>query len=252
MSDVLLQPLTWFWVALILGAVRLGHLGSRRWAVGLGVVAGLLSVLGGTPLSGWLLARLEQPYASGPALAPGSLDVVVVLGGGLSASETELAGFSVDSGYDRPVTGVTLVGRGVATNLVFGGGFRRVGDRVLEAGETQVRWWRDRLPAGVRLEYLPDCRTTRDEAVRLAELARREGWTRIGLVTSGSHLPRAMAAFAGVGLWVVPVGCDLDGLARLEKQPGWTVVPMPGDLKMFERWAHEVVGRVYYRWRGWM
>ncbi|MFM8359098.1 MAG: YdcF family protein [Verrucomicrobiota bacterium] len=246
-----MQPLVWAWLGLWVVAGRLAWRGDR---VGGAAAAGLglwLSLVGGTPLSGWLLARLERPYAVAARPGPGSADAICVLGGGHGYSPTEPAGFAAHSAFDRPLTGATLVGRGVATNLVFGGGFKEAGGRRQESGEAQVRWWRGWFPSTVRMEFLPGCLTTRDEAVRMAELARGRGWRRVVLVTSAWHLPRARAAFAREGLEVIPVGCDYEGMSRLEEGTRLPMVPTTGDLGLFTLWAHEVVGRGYYWLRGW-
>lgn len=251
MKDLLLQPLVWAWAGLWVVACRLAWRGDR---VGGAALAGLglwLSLVGGTPLAGWLLAGLERPYAAAGRPGPGSADVICVLGGGHGYSPVEPAGFAAHSAFDRPLTGVTLVGQGVATNLVFGGGFKEAEGGRQESGEAQVRWWRDRLPPTVRMDFLPGCVTTRDEAVRMAELARGRGWRRVVLVTSAWHLPRARAAFAREGLEVIPVGCDYEGTSRLEEDTRLLMVPAPGDLGLFTLWAHEVVGRCYYWLRGW-
>ena len=47
-------------------------------------------------------------------------------------------------------------------------------------------------------------RTTRENAVNTAAIFRQQGWQTGILVTSGFHMPRAFAAFASVGMRVVP------------------------------------------------
>ena len=93
------------------------------------------------------------------------------------------------------------------------------------------------------------CDTTHDEALHCAELAVQKRWTRILLVTSALHLPRAVAVFRRQGLMVVPVGCDFKAVGISST---WSLIP---SLQRFELWAlylHEKVGWWVYRWRGWI
>jgi uncharacterized SAM-binding protein YcdF (DUF218 family) len=110
------------------------------------------------------------------------------------------------------------------------------------------RWELTEVP----LSALGYCRNTRDEAVRMAELARENGWQRILLVTSAAHLARAEGAFEAVGLEVRPVGCDFVGMAAVLNRSGPVWVPQTGSLVLWENWLHEIVGMQYYRLRGWV
>lgn len=245
------QPLGLLWCGVLVLGFRLGRRGDRSGAaLGFFLVAAL-TLIGGTPFSGLLLGGVERPYLSQPSLAVGSADAILVLGGGHRFSRLEPAGFEAQAGFDRSLAGVTLAVQGVATNLVFGGGSKEVDGKFVELGGSQVNWWSGLLPDGVRLGLVDSAYTTREEALRMRELASRFGWSRIVLVSSAWHLRRATAAFANVGLKAIPVGCDFEGLARLEDRPGFTVVPTLGDLGLFGRWVYEMVGWWYYRLRGW-
>jgi len=99
---------------------------------------------------------------------PGRADAVVVFAGGDGERQQE---------------GVRLVREGVAPALVISDGG--------EPDAPRARLCRER-PAGLRLYCLtPDPATTRDEARRFAELADREGWRSLVLVTSNYHVLRA-------------------------------------------------------------
>jgi uncharacterized SAM-binding protein YcdF (DUF218 family) len=84
--------------------------------------------------------------------------------------------------------------------------------------------------------------------VEVAALARREGWTRIVLVTSASHMPRSMAAFRAVGIEPVAAPCDYTDLDPFSS--GW-LLPEARALRNTTRAIHEIVGQVWYRIRGW-
>jgi uncharacterized SAM-binding protein YcdF (DUF218 family) len=99
---------------------------------------------------------------------PGRADAVVVFAGGDG---------------ERQAEGVRLVGQGVAPVLVISDGGEPDGPR---AGLCRER------PAGLHLVcFTPDPATTRGEARRFAELAGRQGWRSLVLVTSTYHVLRA-------------------------------------------------------------
>jgi uncharacterized SAM-binding protein YcdF (DUF218 family) len=87
---------------------------------------------------------------------------------------------------------------------------------------------------------------THDEAVAVARLFRERGYTRVLAVTSPTHSRRAAAALERQGLVVfsVPAVETRFDLERLH----W-----PGDRREgFAAIAHERLGLVVYRRRGWI
>jgi uncharacterized SAM-binding protein YcdF (DUF218 family) len=99
---------------------------------------------------------------------PGRADAVVVFAGGDG---------------ERQAEGLRLVRQGVAPVLVISDGG--------EPDAPRARLCRQ-PPAGVRLYcFTPDPATTRCEARRFAELAGRQGWRSLVLVTSTYHVLRA-------------------------------------------------------------
>ena len=99
---------------------------------------------------------------------PGRADAVVVFAGGDGERQDE---------------GIRLVREGVAPVLVISDGG--------QPGSRQARVCRER-PASLRLFCVsPDPATTRGEARMFAELAERQGWRSLVLVTSNYHVRRA-------------------------------------------------------------
>jgi uncharacterized SAM-binding protein YcdF (DUF218 family) len=116
-----------------------------------------------------LVVGLSLPLFVFPATdEPGRADAVVVFAGGDG---------------ERQAAGVRLTRDGVAPVLVVSDGG--------QARSPGARMCRQR-PAGLRLVCLtPRPATTRGEARAFADLAEREGWSSLVLVTSAYHLRRA-------------------------------------------------------------
>jgi uncharacterized SAM-binding protein YcdF (DUF218 family) len=112
-------------------------------------------------LVGWL-------FVWPPHDPPGRVDAVLVLAGGDG---------------EREATGIRLVREGVAPVVVFSDGGR--------PGAPSARRCLLRVD-GVRVACLrPETSSTRGEARAFAELAGREGWRSVAVVTSSYHLRRA-------------------------------------------------------------
>jgi uncharacterized SAM-binding protein YcdF (DUF218 family) len=92
-------------------------------------------------------------------------------------------------------------------------------------------------------------RTTRENAVETARLARDKGFQRVLLVTSALHMRRAAGAFRAVGLEVVPAPTDFSvlGTGRLPN-----LLPDAGSLEATTATLHEWIGLSYYAARGWL
>ena len=63
---------------------------------------------------------------------------------------------------------------------------------------------------------------------------------------------RSKALFEKVGLEVVPVGGDLEGMSALENH--WTFYPVPwhDGFRSAALYMHEQIGWIYYSLRGWI
>jgi len=131
-----------------------------------GLLRPLVALVG---LGAVALAGLTFPLFVFPATdEPGRGDAVVVFAGGDGERQDE---------------GLRLVREGVAPVLVISDGGQPDAPR--------TRLCRER-PAGLHLVCLtPDPATTRGEARRFAELADRQGWRSLVLVTSDYHVLRA-------------------------------------------------------------
>jgi uncharacterized SAM-binding protein YcdF (DUF218 family) len=109
-----------------------------------------------------------------------------------------------------------------------------------------ARDWVRRFAPNVEVLSFGPIWNTHDEAVHLAALFRQRGWKKVLAVTSPTHTRRAAACLEKEGLDVISVPAvetDFD-LERLE---------LPGDRReAFGAIAHERLGLIVYRYRGWI
>jgi uncharacterized SAM-binding protein YcdF (DUF218 family) len=216
-----LYPLTW--VVLLLVAATILALfpfspTRLRWVRQLVVSSLLLLVTSSSPLIAYpLIGSLESWYRP-PQLTPSDrFDAIVVLGGGInekgSLRPTDEPNFL---SRNRTTCGVDLYQQGYAPTLVLTGGDARVFGRGPQVADEMKRW-------AVRLG-VPESATKIDtEARNTYENAtgtkRLIGPALILLVSSASHLPRAVPVFTKQGFRVTPAPCDY--VAQNLPREGW-------------------------------
>lgn len=172
-----------------------------RWLLGAGLLAGWVTST--TAFAGLLLAPLESRYP-GLAAPPPQAQAIVVLGGGV-----QWGADWTGQPLRETVGGVTLERLREAARLahlrvlpVWTSGGIGTNHKRAEAA-----WMRESLQDDFRVADVqaePDSLDTQANAVRTAERLRAAGVTRIVLVTSAAHMPRATWLFRREGLDVTP------------------------------------------------
>ena len=112
-------------------------------------------------------------------------------------------------------------------------------DLLLRAGVT---------PADILLESTS--RTTHEQAEEVAKILRARGWTRVALVTSPAHLPRAVPTFRAQGIDVVPAAARFRSNEPQPDPVPW--LPSGTARKVSYITLYDYMGWVYYKARGWM
>lgn len=238
-------------LAVLLGAVALIVLllGRPRGAL-------LALLLGGLPLTlcslpataDALRDALAAEHGPRPVEAVPGGDAIVLLGGGIDAPARDRPHPDLNAAADRIWHAARLYRAGVAPWIVVSGGSVWGARRQTEAEAMRTLL----LDLGVPEAFviLEDrSRTTRENAERTARLAEARDFTRIVLVTSATHMPRAAAAFRTVGFEVVPAPADH---ARFDDRPPvlrW--LPDAEALHESSKVLKEVLGRIVYGLRGW-
>jgi uncharacterized SAM-binding protein YcdF (DUF218 family) len=250
---LLLQPIGFTWATLVV----LTFLAWRRRQKLLGSMSTLLVVLlflgGSTDIPGWLLRRLEKPWTGFQPAALPACDAVVVLGGGVEPSRFEAHGAHLTRAGDRLMMGLELMRLGKAPVLVLGGGAAHFPEVTKVEADVVKEWLGKWQPPGLQETVsLGFCANTRDEAQKVAALAKERGWKQIALVTSANHMTRAAAVFREAGVVIEPAPCNF--LTTLSTAPGPMRVSIPGPagFQKIQIWLHETVGWYAYQRRGWV
>lgn len=147
---------------------------------------------------------LRAPLASLTlAQPPVPADVIVVLGGGVQCGSRSLE----SSSLARLLGGVRLWRAGYAPRITVSEQSGLIGPpdcvKMSELERAQIAALYP--TGGPEVFTLRHVTTTRDEAARVRDLVRANGWRRVLLVTSPSHSRRAARLFRGYGLNVVSV-----------------------------------------------
>lgn len=210
-----------------------------------------------------LLSSLERRYLPSAAVRDYVVraDAIVVLGGGTRAHDYPRTSGEVNEAGDRLLYAARLYRQGVAPYLLLSGGRAGIVEAASVPGaETMAGIL---VEMGVPRESLwlePVSRNTHENAVETAAMLRDKGMERIVLVTSASHMPRAVAVFSKTDLEVIPAPTDfqvtqedwayytrLDPLIQLNN-----LLPRASDLERTTRALKEYVGILTYGLRGWL
>jgi len=178
-------------------------LGWRMLAGALVIAAILWSLVWSVPqCSDWLRATLERRYPVVDESKLARADAIVVLGGGTGYEWLERTTVRPeDLRNSRLAAGARAWLSGRAPVIILSGGGENGRS---EAGTMAAAIARLGVPASA-LVLEDRSRNTRDNALFTAQLARKRQMSRVLLVTSSLHMPRASYLFRETGIEVMPV-----------------------------------------------
>ncbi len=247
----LIYPYTW--LTLILGAIAvLAFLPLSphrlRWIRVSALGACLVVFIVGNPLvASTMVGLIEERARALEFSTPGHFDAIVVLGGGVKAQgtlrpTTELT----QSGMQRTICGANLFAQGMSPRLVLTGGDASIfGSGPKESLIMKRLARRLGVPDGA-IAVESSSRTTYENAV---ETERLLGKASVLVVTSASHIPRALALFRKQGLNAEGYPCGF----KAKDRPGdagemtpFDFIPTLGALQVSTQAINELVGIVAY------
>lgn len=242
------QPLAW--VALLWLGALLCLRARPQWGKRLGWTAlAILLLQGWEPLPDALLRRLESQHAP---LPPGT-DLqryvgVVVLGGALEPAYVSEGNHqaALNDAAERMTAPLTLLRQHPQLRILFTGGEGELFANSLTEADRARMFFENMGLAPRQVIYESASRTTYENAVlsaRLPGVNPAQPWL---LLTSASHMPRAMATFRKAGWNVTAYPVDFQtGL----KTP-WTQYSLAASARKWHSAWHELAGLLAYRLAG--
>ena len=242
----LIRPETWVFLALLFALVSIWRGRLRAGAKTLSATLCAFAMIAIFPLADFLIGPLERRYPANPDID--NPTHIVVLGG------SERPDLSVvwkqpqlNASGERFLAGISLAHRFPNATLVFTGGSGALIPADISEGSLAENVY---LGASVERERLLNESTSRNTAENakntLALLNDAEKGQGL-LVTSASHMPRAMASFCSAG-WKNMTAWPVDFRSgAFWDRVGWNLA---GNLQDLNSGAKEWVGFLAYRWSG--
>lgn len=216
--------------------------------------------ISGNPLpSAFLIRRLEKFYP--PYTGEETADVIVVLGGGTETKSYPRQITEISGAGDRILYASDLYQKGFGKYLLTGGSYINWIHQTESSPASELAEIAEKL--GVPKDRIIIQNTsvnTQEEAVYDAEILRKMGVGKIILVTSATHMRRAVGLFEAQGLEVIPAPTDYnfsDDEWDILTSFSWSrlfmnIVPQSSNMSSLETALKEYIGIAVYRLRGWM
>ena len=240
--------------AILLGIVVLALLGTGFRRSGSTLLAlGLLALwVASTPaFANWVVAQLESEYPPVPVQNVPTADAIVLLGGIVRQPLRPRVTVDLGDPVDRILQALRLYRARKAPAIVIAGGNLPWETAAVPEAELIAELLVEFGVPRSALVLETESRNTRENAVNTVAVFHSHGWRKGLLVTSGVHMPRALAAFHAVGLEaIIPVPTDIH--ATFSSYEGTlNFLPDANALAETTSALKELMGRFVYRYRGW-
>lgn len=246
-------------LACLLILLAIGLYRSARWQRAALILALALLWIGGSRWVSAGLARSLENRHPAPNPIP-QAEALVLLGGGTDAPESPRPGVELNSAGDRVIYAAKLYREGKAPYILVSGGLPDWDRRASTPAEDMAALleWMD-VPADA-IWLQGSSHNTYEDALYSAQILKERKVTRILLVTSAWHMPRALQTFEAQGFEVIPAPTDYNVTEeswRLLFQGSWqsmalNIFPGAGNLSLTTRMLKEYFGLIVYRLRGWI
>ena len=199
------------------------------------------------PVDAWAIRPLEDRFPPVTAY-PDHVDGIVVLGGAIDdLTSRDRDTPTLNGAANRMTTFVALARRYPDARLVFTGGSGDLAQGVSSEAEFARILFAQLGLAPERVTFEDRSRTTRENATDTAALVAPRPGERWVLVTSASHMPRAVGVFRRAGWTVLPWPVGYLSRDRVAAVP----LSLGHRLSVLDWAAHEWIGLAAYRLRGW-
>ena len=243
----LVSPASLLFTLLFLGVALACWPRTRMLGIRLGAaMLAVFMIIGVLPVVDWVLRPLEEHVPQSPL--PPHVDGIVVLGGSEQAVIAEARNRpELNNAADRLVEFVGLARQYPQARLIYSGGGIHWGRTTLNEADIARRVF---ILLGLepdRVEFDSQSRNTAENAQFSKALAQPKDGEVWLLITSASHMPRALNAFQTVSWPVLPYPVDY----RTGRRHGFSLDFRPlGNLLTLDGAIREWVGLIAYRLLG--
>lgn len=240
----LFDPGNLLFLLLLIGVVLLWVKQRKAGTVLCSLALVFYIMVGVLPVGGYMVSKLENRF---PAITqpPNDIDGIIVLGGMIGVRMTEERGqLSLNDNVERLSELVHLTKRYPDVPVIFTGGAGLIGYPDLNEGVQVQSLLRELVQPTNDLKFETKARNTFENAVYTKEMLGAQAVTgRWLLVTSASHMPRAVGCFRHQGVDVVAYPVDYETLPSFSF--GLSLYPRNG-LGAFRQGVHEWLGLLVY------
>ena len=191
--------------------------------------------------SAFIIGSLEKRFPTRSLDEIPNADVIVVLGGGLRVPDATRLRVELGPGADRLLAAHILWRANKAPFILASSGSSEKNlDEATLTGNILQSW-------GIRQDALineSNSINTSQNAERTAEILEKQGFNDVLLVTSATHMPRAVALFNSEGVTVIPVPAD-HWIDQKQLQI-YDFIPHPTNLAGSSYALREYMGLIYY------
>ncbi len=225
------------------------------------VCVGLALVLLLLGSNGWIatgvVRSLESQYV--PEADLPKAEAIVVLGGGIRPQLPPRPWVEVTEAGDRPIYAARLYRQGKAPLVILSGGrIEWQGSGPPESADMAQLVEAMGVPVSAILQD-PISLNTYENAVNVKKILTERGIKQVLLVTSATHMPRAMQIFSKQGIDAIAAPTDfLTSQAEQQAAQATTqwrilsIIPEAENLAQLTRALKEYIGIFIYRLRGWL
>ena len=192
----------------------------------------------------FVLASLERHYPPVAIKVVPSADAIVILGGVTRGVVPGTGLTDLDGGVDRLVHGARLFKAGKAPVIILSGG-NAPGYQPESEAMAEIL-----LFMGIPLHNMlleSESRNTWQNGLNTILILKKQGISKILLVTSAYHMRRAQAVFEGMGVSVIPAATDYQLIERSASMLDW--MPRSDALDMTTKGVKEYLGWWVYSFR---
>jgi uncharacterized SAM-binding protein YcdF (DUF218 family) len=235
-----------FAAALALSFTKWRRVGQILFGVGLII----LWIAAAPFFSNWLNWQLESQFPPVRIEALPQSDAVIVLGGIIAQPYFPRVTADLSDSADRITHALRIYRAGKAPTIIISAGNQSRLPTLLSEAQLIADFF---VELGVPRSVLvleTESRNTRENATNTAEIFAERHWRSGLLVTSGAHMPRALAAFRRAGVNVIPAATDIHAWSP----NSFKVFELLPDARALARTTiaiKEWIGLLYYWSRGW-